>query len=367
MSTDVKEIRARTEIPVEKCNFQWTIENFSFYICKVGEQLKSPMFTNGSSFLTTWNLTMYPNGRKEDESEGKIGIYLTRTSSDTSAHFANFKLSFIGLNQVKQCAIDFEHLFDKPVSGWGSFDFIDRKALLGVRRATLLPNDTLVVCCELKTARLEDDLRYGTEGASPKSSQTATVSNLESLSKDFRALCNNETYSDLVLKIGDDNLFVHKCILSSRSCVFANMFKHNMKENLTNCLEINDSDPVVIKTMINYMYCGEIEGLNPEIATQLYPVAEKYDMQDLKKECVDFIVSHLTIENVCDVLLLGNLHTDPELTHAAKNFIYMNAYKVQKTEKWLNITIEKPDMAFALNRAIIRNREKKEKNLHYIN
>ncbi|GIY91959.1 TD and POZ domain-containing protein 4 [Caerostris extrusa] len=63
-----KEIRARTRIPVEKCNFEWAIENFNFFICKVGEHLKSPTFSSGPSFQTTWNLTLYPNGRKKSES-----------------------------------------------------------------------------------------------------------------------------------------------------------------------------------------------------------------------------------------------------------------------------------------------------------
>ncbi|GFY69482.1 TD and POZ domain-containing protein 4 [Trichonephila inaurata madagascariensis] len=161
----------------------------------------------------------------------------------------------------------------------------------------------LTVRCELKTARLEDNIRSEREDVPSELSKTTSVSNLESLSKEFGTLCNNETYSDLVLKIGNENLFVHKCILSARSCVFANMFKHNLKENLTNCLEINDLSPEVVKAMINYIYSGKIEDLNLEMAIQLYPAAEKYDIQDLKKICVNFIVSHLTEENVCDILL----------------------------------------------------------------
>ncbi|GFU67599.1 speckle-type POZ protein-like [Trichonephila clavipes] len=97
------------------------------------------------------------------------------------------------------------------------------------------------------------------------------------------------------------------------------MFKHNLKENLTNCVEINDLSPEVVKAMINYIYCGKIEDLNLEMAIQLYPAAEKYDIQDLKKICTDFIVSHLTEENVCDVLLLGDLYSDSVLEYAAKN------------------------------------------------
>ncbi|GIY91957.1 TD and POZ domain-containing protein 4 [Caerostris extrusa] len=109
--------------------------------------------------------------------------------------------------------------------------------------------------------------------------------------------------------------------------------------------------------MVCYMYCGQVKNLNVEVAIQLYSAAEKYDLKDLKMICVDFIVSHLATENVCDVLSLGNLHDDPELINAAKNFIFMNASRVMETEKWLNVTATKPDLAFALNRAIITGRK----------
>ncbi|GFU67598.1 TD and POZ domain-containing protein 4 [Trichonephila clavipes] len=93
-----KLLRARTEIPVEECNFQWCLKNFRYYVYKVGAKLISPPFMNRSSLLTTWNLTIYPNGKEKDESAGKIGIYLTRTSRDTSAHFATFRLIILGTN-----------------------------------------------------------------------------------------------------------------------------------------------------------------------------------------------------------------------------------------------------------------------------
>ncbi|GBM72899.1 TD and POZ domain-containing protein 4 [Araneus ventricosus] len=352
-----REIQVRTRIPVETCHFKWSIENFSFYVCKVGTELTSPIFTCGTSFLTSWSLKLYPNGSRRGESEGKIGIYLTRTSTDKSAHFAAFRLSFLSVNQERHCSSDFEHLYDKPVSGFGSYDFIDRNLLLGAKRTLLLPNDILTISCELKMARVNDDLSSEGRGQYSNLPETITFSKPDSLARDLRALFDNELYSDLTIKTGEETLFVHRCILSARSSVFANMLKHKMKENLTSCLEINDVDPVVVKMMVSYIYGEQLENLTVEIAIDLYSVGERYDLKDLKTVCVNFIVSHLTTDNVCDVLLLGDLHDDIELTSAAKNFIYVNASVVQETEKWINITMQKPDLAIALYRVIVSDKK----------
>ncbi|CAL1272436.1 unnamed protein product [Larinioides sclopetarius] len=337
-----REIQARTRIPVETCHFKWSVENFSFYVCKVGTELKSPIFMCGSSFLTSWNLKLYPNGSDKDESEGKVGIYLTRTSTDKSAHFAAFRLSFLSVNQEKHCAGDFEYLFDKPVSGFGSNNFIDRNLLLGAKRTLLLPNDVLTISCELKTSRVNDDLSSEGRGQYSNLPEEIKFSNSYSLAKDLRALFDNELYSDLTIKSGEETFFVHRCILSARSSVFANMLKHKMKENLTNCLEISDVDPVVVKKMASFIYGEQVGNLTVEIAIELYSTAERYDLKDLKTVCVSFITSHLTTDNVCDVLLLGDLHDDIELASAAKNFIYMNASVVQETEKWIYEILDFP-------------------------
>lgn len=362
MSKNVKEVNGRTLIPIETCNFTWSIENFSLCSYKCGQHLTSPMFTTAKSFLTTWCLNLYPNGKKKGESDGKIGIYLTRTSADSSAHYAIFKISFIGANLANYYSVDFEHVYDSPKSGWGSYDFIDRNTLLETERLSLLPQDTLTVKCELKTSRVDNDVVSElTEDSNSIDYSTPVVSKKpDSLLCDLRNLYESEIFSDFTLKVGDQKLLVHKNILCARSSVFNTMLKHDMKEKLTNCAEINDLEPNVVKIMVRYMYCGQIEDLCPEVCIQLYSAAEKYDLRDLKKVCVEYLLGNMTVENVCDVLTLGDLHIETELVAAARNFICMNASSIQETEKWLNLSLTKPDLVFALNKVIITERRKKD-------
>lgn len=159
-----------------------------------------------------------PNGKKKGESDGKIGIYLTRTTADGSAHNAIFKISFIGANQANYYSIDFEHVYDKPKSGWGAYDFIDRSTLLETERLSLLPQHTLTVKCELKTSRVDNDVESElTEDYNSIDCSTSVASKIpDSLLCDLRHLYESEIFSDFTLKIGDEKLLVHKNILCAR-------------------------------------------------------------------------------------------------------------------------------------------------------
>nr|CAD2195865.1 unnamed protein product [Meloidogyne enterolobii] len=68
----------------------------------------------------------------------------------------------------------------------------------------------------------------------------------------------DKTLSDFVIKIGDEKINVHRCILAQNSSVFLTMFEQNMIEARNGELEIVDSSPECFKAMIEYFYHGKI-------------------------------------------------------------------------------------------------------------
>ncbi|KAG8192307.1 hypothetical protein JTE90_002128 [Oedothorax gibbosus] len=350
MSEKVKEFRARTSISTSACKFTWEIENFSLCSLEGVEYLLSPKFIVDDSLITTWCLRLYPN-------KGEcIAIYLSRISSDSSAHYVTANLSLIRVNKFKRCANVLDNcLYEGSSCDWGFDDVIDRKKLFGEDRFVLLPNDTLTVMCELKVSRVDDVTTSElTEESKAVESPNCNVFHVpKPLQRNLKCLYENKKYSDFIIKVGDEELKVHKLILCARSSVFDTMLNCDMKENLTNCLEITDFDLLVIEIMLRYIYYGHVMGLTSEISIQLYSAAEKYNLPDLKDICVKYLLRNLDIANICDVLTLGELHNEPQLKISAQNFICMNAAAIQETEKWLDLSKAMPDLVTSLYRLVI--------------
>ena len=72
--------------------------------------------------------------------------------------------------------------------------------------------------------------------------------------------------------------------MASRSPVFERMLTSDMKESKENNPIINDIKAKNVHDMLNYMYTNIVEDL-PKKATDLMPVAEKYELTRLKEMC----------------------------------------------------------------------------------
>lgn len=123
----------------------------------------------------------------------------------------------------------------------------------------------------------------------------------------FKRMFEEELFCDLELKMSDGNeLKAHKSILVGGSPVFEKMLEHVMKEANGSSVDIPDCDSVVMKELLRYVYCYEIQGLQ-KIAHKLVYAAEKYQLDDLKEICINEIVSAITVDNVLESLVIGDL------------------------------------------------------------
>ena len=103
--------------------------------------------------------------------------------------------------------------------------------------------------------------------------------------------------------------------------------KHDMLENRTNNVDIDDCEPSVFKQLLQYIYtaeCGEIED-----PLQLYLQADKYLLADLKSLCEEAFYSQLTCDNVEEKLSEAVLHAAHGLKRKAMEFICKNPSGVQ--------------------------------------
>jgi len=118
------------------------------------------------------------------------------------------------------------------------------------------------------------------------------------LLSDFKKMFATSAFSDFELTSSDDQVFnVHKIILSVRSPVFFAMLSNEMKEAKLNAAKIPNIDGVTLKELLRFIYCSCVENL-PEVAEDLIQAAEQYQLDKLKKQCLESLIESLSLENV---------------------------------------------------------------------
>lgn len=120
----------------------------------------------------------------------------------------------------------------------------------------------------------------------------------------------------------------HKMILALVSDVFVKEFFGSMKEEEDE-IDIKDASQEVFQAMIDFIYNKHVDIGEYDLVftSQLYNLAEKYNIQDLRREIIASIPKHdMTDENVLDVAILAeeNIHHKPlceELYTAATGYL----------------------------------------------
>lgn len=86
-----------------------------------------------------------------------------------------------------------------------------------------------------------------------------------------------------------------------------------MKEAESKVITIEDADHVTFTELLKFIYCGEFPE-NLDGSPEIYlPLAEKYDLQDLKDGCSRIMASNLSRGNVVNCLILADLYRCPDL------------------------------------------------------
>lgn len=168
---------------------------------------------------------------------------------------------------------------------------------------------------------------------------------LENVSKDFSTLLDGSpNYDTEFILCGDETIKAHRNVLCCRSEVFASMFQSDMVEGKTGQVKISDTDGAIFREFLRYLYTGSLPELTADVALRFYEIADKYAVDSLKKQCANFLVDNISVDNACEVLIIADQHNDSELR---KNVIeYMIEEKIPRIrEKWIDFCKENPVLA----------------------
>ncbi|XP_043513909.1 RCC1 and BTB domain-containing protein 1-like isoform X1 [Frieseomelitta varia] len=117
----------------------------------------------------------------------------------------------------------------------------------------------------------------------------------------FRNAFDDQSTSDLVVRVQQKCIYVHKALLVIRCQYFRTMFQ-NLIENNQSVIEEQTFSYDVYKAFLKYFYTDEID-LPPGNIPEFLKLAHTYSENQLKKHCVQMIKGEITVENAA--LLYG--------------------------------------------------------------
>ena len=177
----------------------------------------------------------------------------------------------------------------------------------------------------------------------------------ESLKEAF--LCKED--SDVTITVGDCKFPAHSFILRHRSPVMKSMLTHDVMRRNRGVVNITDCDSRIFHVFLFYMYTGKLCNISRKDVFQLYDMADKYNMEELKKDCVDFILENLNADIICEVMVLATRRSDRSMLAHATKFFVDNAKNIISTPNWQEFMIENPLVANKLIIKAFNNDEKK--------
>lgn len=146
--------------------------------------------------------------------------------------------------------------------------------------------------------------------------------------------------SDLKICVKGMEFSAHKLILSARSSVFRSMLETNMTEKTSGVVNITDCDADCFKDFLLFLYSGRLDVVSSSNALGLHYIADKYNVEELKKACSECMAHEISVDSFCDVYLLAASCNESELLSAATEFFIENADIILLSPKWLSFSVE---------------------------
>ncbi|GFR31624.1 speckle-type POZ protein-like B [Trichonephila clavata] len=323
---------ARTLPSLKKRNFLWGINGFSCIEPGCEVTYKMPRVEQSNMILSI-------QVNKED----KIMIFIK--DLDCSAEFLKFQ-SFISDINGSQIDCGKYEIRTKEIKGNIIYTLPFSKKYLMDHKNTLLKNDVLSLYCECSWANenflseVIERIDYGftspefsAQSCSPNA-EASQSDKMHDLKEDFHRLYAESNFSDVKLCTKTETFHAHKAILSARSPVFHAMLRTDMKEKIQGCVDVPDLEDDTVHRMLLYIYTNALEDLQWGSALNLYAAANKYEIISLRRKCSSFLKSNLCLNNVCDVLILADMHGDSDLKETAQNYTLKHEQDVYTSEEW---------------------------------
>lgn len=166
------------------------------------------------------------------------------------------------------------------------------------------------------TIKIRIDLFHGFE---PKSIA-------EEMNGEFERFFTSKLCSDLTVVCSDgEEIPAHRILLAVNSPVFYEMLESPLMEMIRKRLVFNDINGKIMNEILIFLYGQDPDHLTQKNFEEIFYVAEKYQIADLKEKLVEKMIQHLSINCVFEYLQLAVFYKNNYLLLRCLIFIKYNA------------------------------------------
>ncbi|CAB3408698.1 unnamed protein product [Caenorhabditis bovis] len=330
---------------------RWTISNFDSLIklSQPGSCLRSTVFRDDAIPDACWQLCLYPGGKRE-ENANNVSLFLKMSATSPSKEVilkAEYRFYFLDdKEEPKFSNVNIGEFHAKPPKGghsWGLRNIPTQKVQNSIRS-----DKSLVISCQIEL--IPDVSKVPCRRVPMVPTVKMPINSLPTswVESELRMLESAEGY-DMEIEAGIDEcekFYVHSFKLSAHSDVFRRMFTHSdILETSEKRLRISDFTPTAVRAMLQFMYGGVIRmDLEIEDTMEVMQIAEKYQIESLKRTCEQYLLDRLVVSNVLDCLAQGDTFQSVILTEACMEYIVHHRHKVMSMPAWKAFLQAKPSL-----------------------
>lgn len=158
---------------------------------------------------------------------------------------------------------------------------------------------------------------------------------------DLNELYYDKEDCDIFFKIKCRNFTAHRLVLRGRCPGFLASLTEDLRSGKS-IVELNDCTPAAFGEFLKYIYCGEFDTNDHEAVLDLYRLADKYEMYELRDECLQCIKGHFTVKSFSLIYTLALEHCEAELIKLSIAYFMKEHKDIIKTEEWKTFLFENP-------------------------
>ncbi|KAG9333140.1 hypothetical protein JZ751_013398 [Albula glossodonta] len=153
-------------------------------------------------------------------------------------------------------------------------------------------------------------------------------------------LRKQRTLCDVSLVVQGRHIPAHRVVLAAASHFFYLMFTTNMLESTSHEVELKNAEPEIIELLVEFVYTARIS-VNSNNVQSLLDAANQYQIEPVKKMCVDFLKEQVDAANCLGISVLAECLDCPELKTAADDFIHQHFTEVYKMDEFLQLDVKR--------------------------
>ncbi|RXN02426.1 kelch repeat and BTB domain-containing 3 [Labeo rohita] len=143
---------------------------------------------------------------------------------------------------------------------------------------------------------------------------------------------------DFSIRVQDETLPCHRCVLAASSDFFRAMFELDMRERDDGTVTLSNLSPQAVHTFLDFAYSGEIE-IREDNVDMLFQLASFLQVGFLSRACSDFLVQTLDVSNCLPLLALAEGYGSSRLLRRATEFVTQNFHALSSSPDFLEMPV----------------------------